>query len=443
MRVPGPTRSSVLALPGFRWLFLSRLASVLAATMVPTALAFALLQSGGALTRQDAGGEGGAGTLGLLLAARGAAQVVFLLLGGVLADRWPRRALMVCAETAAGVAQLGVAAVFLTATGSGAGQVPASTVLVVLSVLGGAASALFVPAATGIVPTLVPAPRLQAANSLLRLSENVGAVLGAVAAGVITQAASAGWALAATGALYFVSALLLAGLQHAPAASSSGDQPVPAGAAVLWQDLRGGFREFASRRWVWVVVAQFSVLNACFGGLTRVLGPLVALRTYAGPTSWSWALSAETAGLLLGGLLALRVRPVRPLRLATGLTVAFVPPLLLLASGAPLGLLLAAMLLCGLATTVFEVLWATALQQHVPVHALSRVSSYDVLGSVALTPLVLAAAGPAADVWGTSAPLLVGAAVVAAVTVAALASSSVRHLPAWSGSPATGEGSRT
>jgi len=177
-----------------------------------------------------------------------------------------------------------------------------------------------------------------------------------------------------------------------------------------------------------VVVAQFSVLNACFSGLTRVLGPLIALRTYSGPTSWSWALTAQTIGLLLGGLIALRVRPARPLRLATSVTFAFVPPLLLLAIGASLGVLLAAMLLCGVATTVFEVLWATALQQHVPAHALSRVSSYDVLGSVVLTPLVLAAAGPATDVLGTSTPLIIGAVLMIGVTTAALASTSVRHL---------------
>lgn len=437
MSPSAPGRTAVLALADFRWLFLSRTASVLASTMVPTALAFALLDQDGS----SAGGSptGAAGVLGLLLAARGIAQVVFLLLGGVLADRWPRRASMVLAETAAAAAQLGVAALFVTGTAGSTGQL---AVLTALSVLSGAASALFVPAASGIVPVLVPAPQLHTANSLLRLSENVGAVVGAIAAGVITEAASAGWALATTGVLYLLSALLLAGMTHRPAHPTRAAPPTPAPAATssLLADLRDGFGEFVARRWVWVVVAQFSVLNACFSGLTRVLGPLIALRTYSGPTSWSWALTAETVGLLLGGLLALRVRPARPLRLATSVTFALVPPLVLLAVGAPLGLLLAAMLLCGVATTVFEVLWATALQQHVPAHALSRVSSYDVLGSVILTPLVLAAAGPATDVLGTSTPLLIGAVLMTGVTTVALASTSVRHL---GGRPTTAEPSLT
>lgn len=394
---------AVLGVQPYRRLFTSRLAAVLGNAMVPVALAFGLLSPDGS----------GAATVGLVLGGRVLAQMLFLLAGGVLADRWPRRALMSVAELVAALALAGVAALLFTG-GSRLGWV------IALMALNGAASALYMPAAAGIVPTLVASAQLHGANSLLRLSENVGAVLGAALAGLLVAAASAGWALAGAAALYALSAVLLAGMRarHVPRAEAS----------TVLADLRSGWRETISRQWVWVVIAQFAIVNACFAGLSRVLGPVVALREYSGGASWSIVLTAEAVGLLVGGAVALRVRPRRPVRAAALVVLAFAPPLVLLALHAPLALVAAAMALAGIAATVFDVLWATALQQHVPLEALSRVSSYDMLGSFALAPLGLALAGPVSVALGTQTTLLAGAALLTAVTLAALASPAVRHL---------------
>jgi len=396
---------AVLRVQPFRRLFTSRLAAVLGNAMVTVALAFGLLDADGS----------GATQVGLVLGARVLAQTVFLLAGGVLADRWPRRALMAASELVAGLALAGVAVLLL------AGQ-PHLVWVMALMALNGAASALYMPAAAGIVPTLVAGDRLHGANSLLRLSENVGAVVGAAVAGLLVAATSAGWALVVTAVLYLVSAGLLAGMRarHLPRAE----------ATTVLADLRSGWRETVSRQWVWVVIAQFAVVNACSGGLTRVLGPVVALRDYSGPAAWSGVLTAEAVGLLLGGAVALRVRPRRPVRGGVLAVLLLAPPLALLGLSAPLLLVAAAMLLAGVATTVFDVLWATALQQHVPGRALSRVSSYDMLGSFALAPVGLAVVGPVSTALGTRATLLTGAGLVVLVTLAALAAPGVRRLTA-------------
>ncbi|WP_298805388.1 MFS transporter [uncultured Pseudokineococcus sp.] len=397
--------AAVLGVQPFRRLFASRLAAVLGNAMVAVALAFGLLDADGS----------GAGRVGLVLGARVVAQMVFLLAGGVLADRWPRRSLMAAAELVAGLSLAGVAVQLLV------GDPPLGWVLALMAV-NGAASALYMPAAAGIVPTLVRAGQLHGANSLLRLSENVGAVVGAALAGVLVAAAGAGWALVVTAVLYLVSAVLLAGMRarHVPRAEPP----------TLLGDLAGGWRETVSRQWVWVVVVQFSVVNACFSGLTRVLGPVVALQEYAGPASWSLVLTAEAVGLLVGGAVALRVRPRGPVRAGVLAVLLLVPPLVLLALQAPVLLVAAAMALGGVAVTVFDVLWATALQQHVPGEALSRVSSYDALGSFALAAVGLALVGPVSAVLGTRATLLAGAGLVAAATLAAAAAPGVRRLTA-------------
>ena len=200
-------------------------------------------------------------------------------------------------------------------------------------------------------------------------------------------------------------------------------------------DLREGWQEFASRRWLWVVVLQFALVNGCFAAVT-VLGPLTAQRSLGGAGSWAAVLTCLSVGLVAGSLLALRLRPRFPLRTAVVATLGFAPPFVLLAVPAPVWALGAAMLVTGVCVDVFEVLWDTTLQQHVPHAALSRISSYDAVGSFALGPLCLAVVGPLADTVGTRAVLLGGAVLTAGAGLAALADRAVRGLPARAALPA-------
>jgi hypothetical protein len=386
----------------FALLFAARTTSVLGSAFSPVALAFAVLALPGAT----------ATTLGLVLAAQAVPEVAFMLFGGVIADRFPRYRVMVSADLVAGTSVAVLAAVVLTGTA----RLP---LIMALAACNGIAVAIFSPALTGIVPQVVAPDRLQGANGLLRLSTNGARILGLAAAGAVVVAVGPGWALAVDAATFLVSAALLAGLRLPAVRGASG--------GTILSDLRHGWREFVSRQWTWVIVLQFSLVNAAWSGVL-VLGPVVAKRDYGGPAAWSILLAGDAIGAVAGVLLAIRLRPRRPLLVATLAVFPMGVPIALLGLRSPLWTIAVTAFAAGASLDVFSVLWDTALQQHIPPAALSRVSSYDWLGSLALGPLGLIAAGPAAAAFGLDWALWGCGLLVVLPTALALLSPSVRNL---------------
>ncbi len=399
--VPGSL--SALGNRSFRFLFAARTVSVLGNAMAPIALAFAVLALHGAT----------AATLGLVLFGRAVAEVVFLMVAGVVADRLPRYKVMVAADLVAGGVQVAVAVLFLT------GSAHVGTV-VALEAVNGAATAFFFPASTGLVPQVVPVGLLQSANAVLRLSINSSTIVGAAIAGALVATVGPGWALLVDALSFFVSAALLSGIRT--------DHTARAEPSSMLADLRHGWREFASRQWVWVIVVQFSIINACFAGCLGVLGPIVAKKHLGGAPAWSAIIASVSVGLLVGSVLALRIRPTHPMRIATLSTFAFATLPLLMAGPAPLWVMTVAGFAVGICSDIFGVLWDTGLQTLVPQESLSRVSSYDALGSFALGPIGLATVGPVADAIGIR-ETLIGAGVLTVLCCsAALLSPQVRDV---------------
>ena len=195
-------------------------------------------------------------------------------------------------------------------------------------------------------------------------------------------------------------------------------------------DLREGWREVRSRQWLWVCIAQFAVVNLCLSPSINVLGPVVAREHYGGALAWSVIITAQAIGLIAGSLVAMRLRPAFPLLVATVITFGFVPPFFLLAFHAPVWLVAVSMLAIGVAIDVFEVLWMTALQEHIPGDKLSRVTSWDALGAFALGPVGLVLVGPITAILGTEGTLLGAGSLVAIANLGALLTRSVRRLPA-------------
>jgi MFS family permease len=403
--------------------YCARTGSVLGNAISPVALAFAVLDMPG----------GSATKLGLVLLVRQVAQIALLLFGGVIADRLPRNRVMVASDLMAAAGQAGIAAVFLSHTSNFAA-------ILGLAVVTGAAPALFIPASTGLIPQIVEREQLQSANALLRFSMNSSTIVGAAIAGVLTGTIGPGWALGVDAASFIFSAVFLAGIRL--------PRPEALPKTSKLTDLRTGWREFASRQWIWVIVLQFSLANACYNGGINVLGPLVAHTRYGGVLAWSVFSVARAFGLLAGSLVAMRIRPRHPLRVATYATFGFVPAFLAWAAGTPIWVLAVTALLIGVCLDIFSVLWDTSLQTHVPQESLSRVSAYDALGSVALGPLGLAVAGPAAAAFGATDALVAGGVLCGATSLGVLAFPSVRNLPAAKpetatvGAPASGQGSR-
>jgi MFS family permease len=387
----------------FRLLFFGRTISVAGNAFTNVALAFAVLELTG--SKAD---------LGYVLAAQAVPLVVFMLVGGIWADRLPRHRVMVASNLVNGTVQAVTAVLLLT----GHAEV---WQLIVLSALGGTSFAFFFPASIGIVPQTVPPEALQSANALLRLGVNATRIGGAALAGLIVGLTSPGVGIAADAVSFFVAAALV-GAMHLPSTLRIEGRNFIA-------ELAEGWREFISRTWLWAIVLQFGFVNAVVSGTENVLGPVIAKQHLGGATAWGLLLTATSIGLIFGGLLVLRFRPRRILLAATLGYLLSIPILLGLAIPLPLVPLIALALMAGVGNETFGVLWDTAVQQEIPEEKLSRVSSYDALGSFALIPLGLAAAGPIADLIGTRETLIGAAAISLTATLAVLLVRDVRTLP--------------
>jgi MFS family permease len=397
------TRLGPLAEREFRILFTGQLVSLLGTAVAPIALAFGVLDLTGSQT-----------DLGLVLAANWVPQLVLILFGGVFADRLPRHLVMVGSNAVSAAAQGAIALLLLT----GSAQL---WQLIALQVVRGAAFSFFFPASQGLVPQTVSASSLQQANVLLSMSRNATSILGAALGGVLVAAAGPGWALAFDAITYLASAVVLAALRL-PHRAASVEAP------NLLRELAEGWTEFVSRRWLWTIVVAAGVGNMAWMGGSAVYGPLVAKLSLGGAAAWGAIVAAEGTGLLLGGLVLLRYRPQRPLFVGTAALATTAVPLAFLGSLRSTAAIAAAFLASGIALELFNTSWATVLQQQVPLDKLSRVSSYDALGSFVFIPLGLTLAGPVADLIGLTHALWLAAAVVSGSMLSALAVRDVREL---------------
>lgn len=375
--------------------------SFLGNAMANTAIAFAVLDVTGSKT-----------DLGFVLAARSIPQIFFILVGGILSDRLPRNAVMVGSNLASMATQATLAALLLT----GAAELWS---LVAIAALNGFVSAFFFPASAGIVPQTVPADMIQQANALLRLVLNSTAVVGAALGGVLVVAFGPGWAIAIDAATFGVGAIAI-GLMRLPPI-------VREHAPNFLRELGEGWQAFSSRSWLWAIVLQFSFVNAAFSGALLVLGPVQA-DEYFGRGWWAAVLAAESVGLICGGLLMLRIHPQRLLLLATFSVLPIAIPIALLGKPAAAGAIVLAAFAAGFCLEIFAVGWDTTMQQEIPEEMLSRVYSYDMLGSIALVPLGLAVAGPVADAIGTQETLYLTALLIVAATLPVFLVRDVREL---------------
>ncbi|MFZ0173758.1 MAG: MFS transporter [Acidimicrobiales bacterium] len=364
----------------FRLYFVGQTASAVGSAMVPVALAFAVLR----LT-------GSAEDLGFVLTAYAVSQLIFLLAGGVVADRVPRRLALLGSDAVRFAAEAALAAFLL------AGRPPLIAVLLLVFVQG-AGSALFMPASSGLVPALVEDAQLQAANSLLETASSAASIVGPAIAGVLVVANGPGWAIAADAASYGVSVLTLAMLKMERLERGERRSFVA--------DLREGWDEFRSRDWYWKTVAGAAVFNMLFA-VYVVLGPVASIRFYSGAKSWAIIATAAGAGSVVGGLLSTKLRAHHPMRVGLPLVMLFSLSPIAIAARLPVPAVAASAALGGAGLVIFNSLFVTAVQRHVPEAVLSRVLAYDWFGSLLAFPIGLAIAAPLAGALGIRAVLLV------------------------------------
>jgi MFS family permease len=387
----------------FRLLFAGQLTSSFGDRLVPIAIAFAVLDLTGSVA-----------DLGYVLAARSVPMLLLVALGGVWADRLPRQLVMLTSDAVRCGSQGFVAALLL----SGHARI---WELVVLNAVYGGAGAFFTPALTGLIPATVRPERLQQANALMSLSRSSVGIVGPAAGGALVALASPGIALAVDAATFAVSAVALAALRLPRT-------PRLTGRGSTLAELREGLQIVRSRTWLWVMIAYFGVFNVVAFPAFAVLGPYVAKRSLGGPSAWATILTGGAVGAVLGGLLALRARPRRPLLAGELACLLAAGPTALLALRAPAVAIAAASLAASAGLIWADALWHTILQQRVPANAISRVSAIDWTGTLVLNPIGFAVIGPIAAGLGIRATLIGSAALTAASTLTTIAVPSVRNL---------------
>ncbi|WP_158783623.1 MFS transporter [Pantoea sp. BAV 3049] len=376
----------------FRNLFLARILTVTGNAIAPVALAFSVLDIGGS-----------AADLGMVVASRSVFNVAFLLLGGVLGDRYSRNKVLLCSSLIAALSQGMVAWLVLSDTATLTG-------LMMLGTVNGAAAGVALPASSALVPQTLPAQYLRQGNAFIQLGVYVGTVAGASLGGVLVGAIGPGWGLTVD-ALGFAASAPLYFCVRICAAQASGPH------AHILQDLREGWKEFTARAWVWSVVVQFTIVNAVFSGVVMVLGPIVADASI-GRTGWGMSIAAQSMGLIAGSFIALRWRPRRDMLAGVILVALCAVPVFLLGMGTSTLLLMGAFFLAGVGFGQFGVIWAHYLQTYIPADKLARVYAWDAMGSFVAIPFGELAAGPLALHFGSKPLLLACAAAVVAATVA-------------------------
>ncbi|MEN4575995.1 MFS transporter [Pantoea agglomerans] len=374
----------------FRYLFFGRLFTVLGNGIAPIALAFAVLDIGGS-----------ASDLGIVVASRSLCNVLFLLVGGVVADRYSRSRVLVSSAVVAAVSQAIVAWSVL----DGSATVISLTLL---GALNGAAAGIALPASSALVPQVVPATDLRQANALIQLGIYGGTVMGASMGGIITSAVGPGWGLAIDALGFAVSAPLyfLIRVKSNKAAASQGN---------ILLDIKEGWAEFAGRSWIWSIVLQFAIINVAFNGIVEVFGPMIADASF-GRARWGIIVAAHSVGLIAGSFLAMKWHPRRDLLIGAMLAGLCALPIFMLSQDASAALLIVGFFIAGMSLGLFGVTWAHSLQTHIPPDKLARVYAYDAMGSFIAIPFGQLVAGPLATHFGMSAVLLMSALAVVMAT---------------------------
>jgi len=394
----------VLAHKYVKRLFIARFISNFGNGMGPIALAFGIL----ALP------NGSANMLGLVLGVTTVLFLIMLPFGGVIADKYGRARMVGLTDMAAGLVLLIQVAYFAT------GDVPLA-VLLITNGFFGLMWGIFWPAFSGLMPAVLPEAGLQKGNALNAFMTNAGVILGAAVAGLLIDVFGVAFTLAIDAASFFISGLMIFTFRHLTPRAQHTEN-------TMLDDLLHGWRVFLSFRWIVIIVGAFSFIVMCWAAAENILGPLIALEHFNGPKSWSFVITAESAGLIVGSIIAIKVKPKYPLRflMLSSFTITFYiwslakpQSLLMIAFGA---------FLFGITLDLWGTLWNTALQRKVPRDSLSRVSSFDAMGSMMFRPIGLAIAAPFSTLLGIENFLQILAVITVVAIIVPLLDPQVRNM---------------
>jgi MFS family permease len=381
--VPLPVALEPLRERNFRLLFTGQAVSAIGDSLTPVALAFATLNVS----------QHSASALGIVFAVSTLTRVLALPLGGVWADRLPRQLVMLSSDWVRAGAHATIGLLLVT----GHAQL---WQLLVQAAIFNFAGGFFQPASGALTPQTVTAHRLQQANALMGLSRSVTNVGGPAISGILVALAGPGWVFLIDATTFVVSAISLALMKVAPITGVT--------RTGFWSELADGWRAVTTRRWYLLNLCSHALWNFAITAVF-VLGPIIAVRHLGGATAWGLIGASMGAGSIVGGLIALRVMPARPLIVAN---LALVPAALqVLALAVPLSTpwIMAACAIGWAGLTFLNEVWFATVPQLLPQEVMARANSFDWLLSIIAMPIGFAIWGPLSDHVGIPTALVAAA----------------------------------
>ena len=357
----------------------------------------------------------GSGALGIVLMLQAVGMLATLLVGGALADRYPRRALMIGSDLAR-------AALVAVLAGIDFGGGLSVEVLAAAALLQGLAGGFFTPAFGGIVPLVAEQPQLASANALIGISRQFALVVGPAFAALVYGATGSATVFAFDAGSFVVSAALV--FLARPRAL---ERAAPEGAL---REIAVGIRYVARDPWLWVTISLFSVFLMVVLAPYQVLMPSIIENHFGrGVGSYGLLMTVQGAGMMVGTILFGQLDPRRRRGLLSYLLWIASSLLVVVLALAPwYALAAASAALRGAAVGFGIAVWDTMLMELVPGNLLSRVISVDYFGSLGLMPVGLALAGAASALASPQALLAGGAALAALLFAAALGNERIRTI---------------
>jgi MFS family permease len=366
---------SLLSYKGYRNFFISGLIFVLGASAFPIALAVTVLDNGG-----------DASALGLILAARVAAGTLFMLVGGVWADRLPRKWIMIGADSFRAVICL--ALLFVSAH-----ELPlwAIGLLVFLMGLGDSFGA---PAGSAIVPSLLPDHLLPAGNVAKGIVGKVGNIVGPGLGGLAIVSIGADWTFGIIGVSFLLATSLIFTIHEPPRQEILEDKP------TFLFELKEGFKLVWEIKWIAASIAMASFQLMIIVAAETVLLPVISRREFGTDTVFALSAAAFSLGGALSAVAAIKFKTKKPGLVAISLWGVFAMAPLVLAFPINEPIVVIGYFIAGLSIGGWEAYWITAVQREVPQDMQGRVFSIDMVGSGGLMPIGMALVGPAVVLMG-------------------------------------------
>jgi MFS family permease len=375
---------ALLTFPAYRALLLSGILTVIAMSAFPIALAVTVLDAGGSAT-----------TLGIILAVRVLSGVVLAPVGGVWADRLPRRTILIAADGFRAI--MGSVVVFIDPKGI------SMWILGGIVVLMGVSDAFGGPAAGAIMPSILPDHLLPAGNVVRGIALKGSTIAGPGIAGIIVVSLGTHATYVATSIFFLVGAALLIRINEGPKVASENPQ------TTFVEEMREGLQVVWYYKWIAAMILMASVQLMMVIGVENVLLPVITKRDFGTASVFATSAALFSAGGAISAVICIKSKVKNPGLVSVVVWGLFILAPLVLAFPNSKGLIFAAYFIAGFSVGPWEAFWATQVQREVPAEYQGRVFAIDYMGSLGLMPLGMALAGPLVNLFGER-ELLIGVA---------------------------------